>query len=64
MPDLYTLEEAAAKIGFREDILTATLPDLDIDLASRSPQTLTAAEVERLTTALQHMKTLESEGIE
>ncbi len=64
MPDSYTLEEAAAKIGVREDTITATLPDLDIDLAARSPQTLTEAEVENLTAAFQHVKTLHGEGVE
>ncbi len=64
MPDSYTLEEAAAKIGVREDTLTATLPDLGIDLAARSPQTLTEAEAEKLTTAFQHIKTLHGEGVE
>jgi hypothetical protein len=62
MPEAYTLEEAAAKIGVREDTLAATLPDLDIDLTGRSSQTLTEAEVERLMTAFHHIKTLHAEA--
>ncbi len=62
MSESYTLEEAAAKIGAREDTVAATLPDLGINLAERSPQTLTEAEVETLMTAFQHIKTLHSEA--
>ena len=62
MSESYTLEEAAAKIGAREDTVAATLPDLGINLAERSPQTLTEAEVEKLMTAFQHIKTLHSEA--
>ena len=49
MPDTsYTLAEAAAKIGLRQEILTTMLPGLGVDLSVRSPQTLTAAEFQQL----------------
>ena len=45
MPDhSYTLAEAAAALGLREEVLTPMLPGIGVDLTSRSPQTLTAAE--------------------
>ncbi len=49
MPDQsYTLEEAAANLGVREDTLTAMLPGIGVDLAARSPQTLTSEEFSKL----------------
>lgn len=48
MPDSYTLEEAAAKIGVRADTLTAMLPGIGVDLTARSPQTLTTEEFSKL----------------
>ena len=65
MPDnSYTLAEAAAKLGIREDTLTATLPDAGIDLSGRSPQTLTEAEYEQLASGFQHIKALHRENVE
>ena len=45
----YTLEQAAAKVGFRADDLAATLPDAGIDLNSPGHEggTLSGAEVEQ-----------------
>ncbi len=60
----YTLTEAAERIGFREDTLTALLPDLGIDLAVRSPQTLTQAEYDKLFELTQRVKALHAEGVE
>ena len=49
MPDhTYTLAEAAAALGLREEILTPMLPGLGVDLTARSPQTLTQAEFDSL----------------
>ncbi len=63
MPDRsYTLAEAAAKLGVREDTLTATLPDIGVDLSARSPQTLTEEEVEKFTAGFQEIKKLHSEA--
>jgi hypothetical protein len=63
MPDTaYTLAEAAAKLGVREDTLTATLPDIGVDLSTRSPQTLTEEELEKLAAGFQEIKTLHSEA--
>ncbi len=54
----YTLEQAAAKIGFRKDDLVATLPDAGIDLASPGHEggTLSEAEVARLTRLIAWIK--------
>ena len=46
MPETYTLEEAAAKLGLREEALAPMLPGLGVDLNVRS--TLTHAEFEML----------------
>ncbi len=71
----YTLEEAAAKIGFRTDDLGALLPDVGIDMATPSHEggTVSEAEVERLTGLTKKIKQLhgglyigdsENEGLE
>lgn len=54
----YTLEEAAAKIGFRADDLAATLPDAGIDLAAPGHEgnTLSEAEVARLAHLIEQLK--------
>ena len=54
----YTLEEAAAKIGFRADDLAATLPDAGIDLAAPGHEetTLSEAEVARLVHLIEQLK--------
>ncbi len=44
----YTLEEAAAEIGFRVDDLTATLPDAGINLAAPGHEDDTISEEEFL----------------
>ena len=62
MPAAYTLAEAAAKFGVREDTLTATLPDIGVDLSARSPHTLTEEEVEKLTAVFQYLNTLRGEA--
>ena len=47
MPDRsYTLAEAAAELGLREEVLTPMLPGIGVDLTSRS--TLTAAEFQQI----------------
>ena len=49
MPDhSYTLAEAAAELGLREEVLTPMLPGIGVDLNSRLPLTLTAAEFQQL----------------
>lgn len=49
MPDhSYTLAEAADALGLREEVLTPMLPGIGVDLTSRSPQTLTAAEFQQI----------------
>ena len=62
MPETYTLAEAAAKLGVREDTLTATLPEIGVDLSARSPQTLTDDEVETLAAEFQYLNTLRGEA--
>lgn len=66
MPDhSYTLEEAAAKIGVREDTLTATLPEIGVDLAARSPQTLTAEEFSKISEVQKRIAAMhDAEGID
>ena len=64
MPDeTYTLTEAADRIGVREDTLAALLPDIGVDLAARSPQTLTQAEFDKLAEARRRVETLHGEGV-
>ncbi len=46
MPETYTLEEAAAKLGLREEVLAPMLPGLGVDLNART--TLTQAEFDML----------------
>ncbi len=49
MPDhSYTLAEAAAALGLREEVLTPMLPGIGVDLTSRSPLILTDAEFRQL----------------
>lgn len=49
MPDhSYTLAEAAAALGLQEEVLTPMLPGIGVDLTSRSPLTLTAAEFQQI----------------
>jgi len=62
MPETYTLAEAAAKLGVREDTLTATLPEIGVDLPARSPQSLTEEEVEKLAAGFQYLDTLRGEA--
>jgi hypothetical protein len=65
MLDSYTLEEAAAQLGIREDTLTATLPEIGVDLAARSPQTLTAEEFGKILEVQQQITAMhDSEGID
>ncbi len=54
----YTMEQAAAQIGFRADDLVATLPDAGIDLAAPGHEgsTLSEAEVARLTRLVARIK--------
>jgi hypothetical protein len=71
----YTLEQAAAKIGFRTDDLGALLPDVGIDITTLSNEggTVSEAEVERLAALAEQIKNLhgglyiggsEGEGLE
>ncbi len=62
--DTYTLAQAAERIGVRQDTLTATLPDIGVDLVGRDPKTLTQAEVAKLSELIQRIKTLHGEGVE
>ncbi len=63
MPDeTYTLAETAARIGAREDTLTALLPDLGIDLENRTPHTLTGEEYAKLAEMVSRIKTVSAEG--
>ncbi len=65
MPDSYTLEDAAAKLGIREDTLTATLPEIGVDLAARSPQTLTAEEFSKISEVQKRIAAMhDAEGID
>ncbi len=58
----YTLEEAAAKIGFRVDDLAATLPDAGINLAALGHEgdTMSEAEFLRLGHLIEQIKQLGS----
>lgn len=60
----YTIEQAAAKIGFRPDDLTAMLPDAGIDLAApgHAGNTLSETEVVRLNRLVERIKQLHDEG--
>jgi hypothetical protein len=71
----YTLEQAAAKIGFRADDLGALLPNVGIDITTPSHEggTVSEAEVKRLTGLAKQIKQLhgglyiggsENEGLE
>ena len=59
----YTIEEAAAKIGFRPDDLLTLLPDVGIDLSAPGHEgsTLSEAEVARLTRLVGFIKQLHQE---
>ena len=64
MPDeSYTLAEAAARIGAREDTVTALLPDLGIDLENRTPPVLTGEEYAKLAEMVSRIKTVHGEGV-
>jgi hypothetical protein len=54
----YTLEQAAAKIGFRADDIATLLPDVGIDTAppGYEENTLSEAEVDRLTRFVERIK--------
>ncbi len=54
----YTLEQAAAKIGFRADDLATLLPDVGIDTAppGHEENTLSEAEVARLTRLIERIQ--------
>ena len=59
----YTVEEAAAKIGFRADDLLTLLPDVGIDLnaPAHGGNTLSEAEITRLTRLVGFIKQLHQE---
>ncbi len=61
----YTMEQAAAKIGFRADDLAATLPDAGIDLNSPGHEdgTLSGAEVERLSRLVERIKKMHATSL-
>ena len=56
----YTLEQAAAEVGFRTDDLVALLPDANIDLSTPGHEgnTLSAEEVARLSHWVTQIKQL------
>ena len=56
MPETYTLEEAAAKLGLREEVLLPMLPGLGVDLTAR--RTLTQAEFDALAAEQQRIAIL------
>ena len=59
----YTIEEAATKIGFRADDLLTLLPDVGIDLNAPGHEgnTLSEAEVTRLTRLVGFIKQVHQE---
>ena len=59
----YTVDEAATKIGFRADDLLTLLPDVGIDLSAPGHEgdTLSEAEVTRLTRLVGFIKQLHQE---
>ncbi len=59
----YTMEEAADKIGFRADDLVTLLPDAGIDLNTPGHEgdTLSEAEVIRLTRLVNFIKQVHQE---
>ncbi len=61
----YTLEQAAAKVGFRADDLAATLPDAGIDLNSPGHEggTLSGAEVDRLLRLVERIKKIHADSL-
>ena len=59
MPETFTLAEAAAMLGVREDTLVATLPEIGFDVP---PQSLTEEEVEKLKLVFQKIKVLHTEA--
>ncbi len=54
----YTLEQAAAKVGFRADDLATLLPDVGIDTTApgHEENTLSEAEVARLTRLIERIQ--------
>ena len=56
MPETYTLEEAAAQLGLREEALLPMLPGLGVDLTAR--RTLTQAEFDMLAAEQQRIAIL------
>lgn len=54
----YTLEQAAAKIGFRADDLATLLPDVGIDIASpgHEENTLSVSEVAQLARLIERIQ--------
>ena len=58
MPE-YTLAEAAAKLGLREEVLAPMLPGLGVDLNARS--TLTEAEFQQLAAEQQRIGILRTQ---
>ena len=61
----YTLEQAAAKIGFRADDLAAALPDAGIDLNAPGHEggTLSGAEVDRLSRLAERIKKMHENSL-
>ncbi len=52
----YTVSQAAAALVMREDTIVALLSEFGIDLAKRSPASISQAEMDRLSKVVQAIK--------